>query len=152
MSETVQRPPAFPRNMAILMVGAVAWSLCAAAFSRVTGPATDNPTSERVVVMRYLTFTDLANGGIEIRDAETQKVVDVAQPGTNGFLRATLRGLAQTRKRDSLSEEVPFRLTGYADHRVVLVDPTSGRKVELEAFGSANVGVFSNLLTEPEKP
>jgi hypothetical protein len=34
----------------------------------------------------------------------------------------------------------------YADHRLILRDPVTGRQVELEAFGPTNEGVFAGLL------
>ena len=67
--------------------------------------------------------------------------------GENGFLRGTLRGFARTRRADQVSSEMPFRVTGYEDGRLTLADPSTGRVVELEAFGSANEAVFVRLLT-----
>lgn len=68
-------------------------------------------------------------------------------PETNGFLRATMRGLARQRLRQDADREVPFRLTGWTDGRLTMEDPTTGRKVEMEAFGLTNEAVFANLLT-----
>jgi putative photosynthetic complex assembly protein len=67
-------------------------------------------------------------------------------PGTNGFLRATLRGLATERKRESQGAEVPFRLTAFADGRLTLLDPVTGRLVDLGAFGRTNEDAFAHLM------
>ena len=71
--------------------------------------------------------------------------------GENGFLRGTLRGFARTRRADKIGSAAPFHLTGYADGRLVLLDPSTGRDVEIEAFGSANEAVFVRLLTMPPR-
>ena len=42
-------------------------------------------------------FEDAADGSVIIRDASDHTQVAIAEPGTNGFLRGTLRGLMRTR-------------------------------------------------------
>ena len=76
--------------------------------------------------------------------------IDIVAPATNGFLRATMRGLARQRLRQDADREVPFRLTEWADGRLTLEDPTTGRRVEMEAFGITNEEVFAGLLTAKE--
>ena len=68
-------------------------------------------------------------------------------PGSNGFLRATLRGLARERKRHEGGPEIPFRLTAWSNGRLTLADPATGRTVDLAAFGPTNAEVFGRLLT-----
>jgi putative photosynthetic complex assembly protein len=80
----------------------------------------------------------------------TSKPIDVFAPATNGFLRATMRGLARQRLRQDADREVPFHLTEWADGRLTLEDPTTGRRVEMEAFGITNEEVFAGLLTAKE--
>jgi putative photosynthetic complex assembly protein len=79
--------------------------------------------------------------------SDTSAPIEVVAPATNGFLRATMRGLARQRIRQDSDREIPFRLTGWADGRLTLEDPTTGRKVEMEAFGITNEEVFAHLLT-----
>ena len=65
----------------------------------------------------------------------------VVAPGTNGFLRGVLRGLARERKLERSAIEPPFRLTRWADGRLSLEDPATGRRIDdLEAFGPTNDG------------
>ena len=68
-------------------------------------------------------------------------------PETNGFLRGTMRGLARERKRLGVSPAIPFDLIGRADGRLTLVDPGTGRRVDLESFGPENAAVFAALMT-----
>jgi putative photosynthetic complex assembly protein len=68
------------------------------------------------------------------------------EPGTNGFIRATLRGLARLRRIGDLGPEQPFRVTRWSDGRLTLVDMATGRVVDLPAFGQAQVEAFQSLL------
>ena len=87
-----------------------------------------------------------------ISEADTGRVVDVASPGTNGFLRSTMRGLARDRKRQDLGAEAPFRLTRWADGRLSLQDEATGRSIDLGAFGPTNAAVFAHLMTGSATP
>ena len=55
--------------------------------------------------------------------------------GENGFVRGTLRGLARERKRQGIGPDQPFRLVAHVDGRLTLLDPATGRRVDLESFG-----------------
>jgi putative photosynthetic complex assembly protein len=74
------------------------------------------------------------------------RVVDVLPPGTNGFVRGVLRGLARERRRQEIGQQPPFRLTLWDDGRLSLEDETTGRRIELEAFGPTNLAAFARLL------
>ncbi len=142
-----QKPPPFPRNVLIIAGAVILLSIVSAAAGRITGAADSRPTAA-TVASRQLLFRDMPNGGVAVFDAtDTTNPIDILAPATNGFLRATMRGLARQRIRQDADREVPFRLTEYADGRLTLEDPTTGRRVEMEAFGITNEQVFANLLT-----
>ncbi len=110
-----------------------------------------NPISSRL-----LRFEDRADGAVLVYDAAAHPTDADASPlavetGENGFLRGVLRGFARTRHLDQVAAAAPFELTAWADGRMTLVDPATGRHADLEAFGPANVPVFSRLLP-PIKP
>jgi putative photosynthetic complex assembly protein len=109
--------------------------------SRPEGPA---------VQMRLLSFEDHDDGSIAVLDAETGRVLAELAPGTNGFIRASMRGLARERRRADHGPETPFRLTRWADGRLTLEDPTNGRMVDLIAFGHTQVATFENFLGAPQ--
>jgi putative photosynthetic complex assembly protein len=112
-----------------------------------TGVANSTPTAA-MVTSRALLFEDRPNGAVAVFDADHPSMpISIIAPDTNGFLRATMRGLARQRLRQDASETTPFRLTEWADGRLTLEDPTTGRKVEMEAFGLTNEEVFARLLT-----
>ena len=138
--------PRFPLTGAALLIGFV---VLAAIAGRAAGGGVEPPAA-KATAERSLRFADRDDGAVIVTLADTGRVLDV-MTGQNGFLRGTLRGFARTRRADGIGPAAPFRLTGYADGRLVLLDPSTGRDVELEAFGSANEAVFVRLLTMPPR-
>jgi putative photosynthetic complex assembly protein len=100
------------------------------------------------VLVRDLRFEDRADGGIDVYDPADKAPIDVIASGSNAFVRATLRGLAQQRKREDKTDAVPFRFTAWADGRLTIDDSVTGRHVELVAFGETNAGAFADLLED----
>jgi putative photosynthetic complex assembly protein len=92
-----------------------------------------------------LRFEDRPDGSIAIIDYKTGKQIDTVQ-GEAGFVRGTLRGLAQERKRRGLDSGPPFELIYRADGRLTLSDTATGRLVDLESFGPTNASTFFNLF------
>jgi putative photosynthetic complex assembly protein len=141
----------FPRGALIGAAGLIGLSLIAAGAARLTGTKTLVPTSAPVVV-RDLRFEDTTEGAVNVYDGHSERPVSVVSAGSDAFLRATMRGLAQQRKRESISANIPFRLTSWADGRLTLDDSATGRHVELEAFGATNAATFARLLTPERQP
>jgi putative photosynthetic complex assembly protein len=123
----------------------ISYALLAAGYGRLEGLAKPQPDS-KPTAERSLSFADRSDGAVVVTWADQNRVLDV-MTGQNGFLRGTLRGFARTRRADGVGAIPPMRLSGYADGRLILTDPSTGRYVELEAFGSANEAVFARLLT-----
>lgn len=115
--------------------------------TRLTGLGASQIVPATPLTVRNLHFSDLPNGAIAVYDVKEGRAIDVVAPGTNGFLRATLRGLARERKRQGIGDATPFRLIGGEHGRLTLEDPATGRHVDLEAFGATNADVFARLLT-----
>jgi putative photosynthetic complex assembly protein len=136
-------PDSFPR-LPLLGAGAlICFALTAASVGRLTGMAAVQPVST-AISERYLRFEDRADGAVMVYDAKANPTDQAAQPidvvtGQNGFLRGT----------DGVSPQSPFLLTAWADGRLTLVDPATGRHADLEAFGPANVPVFAEFLIPP---
>jgi len=129
----------------------VVLSLAMVGMARVTGYQPAKPQASAAVDSRELRFVDRADGAVLIYSGGVsagveEKPVDVLQPGTNGFVRGVLRGLARERRADRVGEAPPFRLTRWADGRLSLDDPSTGRHVDLEVFGPTNAGAFAQIL------
>jgi len=85
-----------------------------------------------------------------VHDAADGAVIYVVDPGAGGFIRATMRGMARERKRSNISEQPPFLLTRWSDGTISLVDKTTERSIDLDAFGATNAGAFAQLFTSRE--
>jgi putative photosynthetic complex assembly protein len=142
-------PLRFPRGPLIGMWSLAIFTLVVAAAVRLTGTESSQPTS-RPVVVQDLRFQDMSDGGVAVYGARSDRPVDIVPPGSNGFLRATLRGLARERKRQGIGQDEPFRLTRWSDGRVTLDDASTGRHVDLGSFGPTNAQAFARLLTSKD--
>lgn len=102
------------------------------------------------IASRALRFDDRPDGSLEIFDAASGKLVHTVR-GEAGFIRGTLRGLARERRRAGIGAAPPFELVARADGRLTLVDPSTGRRVDLESFGPTNATEFARLLGEASR-
>ena len=145
-------PNAMPSVPRFAMIGLVLATLATVAAVRITGiGAIEVPVADAIDRIE-LRFEDRADGSIGILEAGSGRLVDTVAPGTNGFLRGTMRGLARERKRQGFGPETPFSLVGRADGRLTLEDPTTGRRIDLGSFGPANAAVFARLLVPHGQP
>lgn len=135
----------FPRMPLLGAAVLVAFVLCIASYGRYAGlglPAKPGVAN----AVRDLRFDDRPDGAVIVSLAKTGQVLDV-MTGQNGFLRGTMRGFARIRRSDGIGSAPPLHLAGYPNGQLILSDPSTGRLVELEAFGSENEAVFVRLLT-----
>lgn len=140
-----------PRAALLGAAAVVAVALILASAARITGIGrTPNPVSEPVERIA-LHFEDRADGAVLVRRADGGEMLEVLEPGAHGFVRSVLRGLARERRARSLGPEEPFLLTRWADGRLSLSDPATGRQVELDAFGPDNTAAFAQLLTAAQR-
>ncbi len=137
--------PYFPRAPLIGLFAMVGLSLALAIGGRLTHTGAVEVTGSAVAT-RDLRFADGTDGSVVITDARDGSPVAVLV-GENGFIRGTLRGLARTRRSESIGSEDPFHLAAWTDGRLTLDDPATGRHIELQAFGSTNAEAFGKLLT-----
>ncbi len=141
-----------PRPRRLVWVGAslVAASIVVAAGARVTGfgaaPTRVGTEAARVT----LHFEDLADGSVGVHSAETGRPVGTVEPGSGGFVRGVLRGMARERRARALDAEPPFELVLWTDGRLSLEDPSTGREIELSAFGPTNAQAFASFLPAQE--
>lgn len=139
----------FPRWALIAAAVLVAGSITAAAVGRyinVNAAEAAQSQTATPLAARDLTFFDMADGSVEVRDATGERVVFVAAPGTNGFIRGVMRGMARDRRARGIGQEPAFRLAAWPDGRLSLEDLATGRQIELGAFGADNRAAFAQLL------
>ncbi len=103
------------------------------------------PTAYAVETL-FLQFEDLDDGGVAIRKAQDHSLLFKVEPGTNGFIRGTLRGLARERRLSGLGADQPFVLIHWNNGSISLQDESTGRRVDLDAFGITNAQAFAQLF------
>lgn len=126
------------------IVGGLLTLIAVVAMVRLSGEPIRAPES-RAVVVRDLLFVDQRDGSVAVIDAKTNRKVD-AIVGEAGFARGTLRGFARDRRARGIGQDVPMQLIGREDGRLTLLDPATGRVVDLESFGAVNASVFARML------
>jgi putative photosynthetic complex assembly protein len=142
------RPPG-PRVLLLQLLGAAALLLAVLAATVLNRPAPGEFEARRegrALASVDLRFEDQADGGVAVRRADDGTVVAVLAPGTEGFIRATLRGLVRERRRGDLGPEKPFRLSSWAGGGLSLEDLATGRMLDIRAFGPTQVESFARLL------
>ncbi len=155
MSSAVHTPvphlERFPRTPLIAAGALVVASVIGVAVVRLTGIGMAHVPDAAPIAVREFRFEDRPDGSIVVLDASGQRVIETVAPGTNGFLRGTMRGLARERKRQSIGPELPFRMVGRADGALTLEDPATGRHVDIGSFGPTNAAVFSHIMANPAR-
>ena len=149
MSDSLAAKP-FPRGAVIAAGVMVMLSLAAASLARFTGIGRDEPVAAAALASRTVQFSDRTDGAVIVTDAVNGHEVAVLAPGTNGFVRGVMRGLARNRRLAGVGDAPPFQIIQRVDGRLDLVDPSTGRDIALDAFGHTQVEAFAVLLNAKE--
>ena len=149
MNSSAPPPIRFPRAPLFALGALVLSSVVMVAAVRFTGVGVVRTPDAAPVTMREFRFEDRPDGSIVVLDASGKQLVDTVAPGTNGFLRGTMRGMARERMRQGVSPALPFRMVGRADGKLTLEDPGTGRRVDLGSFGPTNAAVFAHIMASP---
>jgi putative photosynthetic complex assembly protein len=140
----------FPRSVLLAAGAVVTFAMLAALTARVSGIGVTRVADSTPVVTRELRFEDRPDGGVAVIAADSNRTIGVLAPGSDGFVRIVLRGLVRERVRNDQGRQVPFRLVRWADGRLSVEDPTTGRRVDLGAFGAVNAASFAKLMNVEE--
>ena len=140
-----------PRGALIAAGLLILVTIGAVAIFRIAGlePAAQIPDVDKTVAMRELRFADSANGGVlvyEFVDGGTDRMIHEVPSGEGGFIRGILRSLARARRASGIGPEHPFVLKLQMNGTVLLEDPQTGQRIDLQAFGPTNIESFRALL------
>ena len=138
----------FPRPALIAAGVLIGLSILATAVARLTGfTVAPIPVTQAAPTASIdLGFADEADGSVTVRDLVAGRVVTVLRPGTNGFIRGVVRGLAHDRGLHGIGSEPAFRLFEQTGGLLFLKDTATGRVIDLQAFGAGNRDAFRVLL------
>jgi putative photosynthetic complex assembly protein len=148
MQQHIEHDKRFPRGALCGAAALVGLALVAAAFARISGIGTTHAPLAIAIESRDLRFEDRNDGAVAVYDVASARIVDTISPGTNGFLRGVLRGLARDRKLQHIGTEPPFRLTRWDDGRLSIEDIATHQRIELGSFGPTNAAAFARLLRD----
>ncbi len=144
--DRVAADPTLPRGALVGAAVLVLSALVLVTVARLIGYGPEQPPASTVVESYDLRFEDRTDGAVLVYDDASGELAYTVQPGTNGFIRGVLRGLVRDRRADHVGRTPPFRLTRWANGRLSLDDPSTGRHIDLEVFGPSNSGAFADIL------
>lgn len=104
------------------------------------------PAPPPAVAAIELRFGDRSDGAITVDDARSGAPVSVVAPGSGGFVRGVMRGMARDRMSRHIGRAAPFRLSQDREGRLWLQDTATLRLIDLEAFGEGNRAAFEAFL------
>lgn len=124
----------------------IGFALVAASVGRLTGIGAVRTDYVSPMQTASFRFADRADGGISVIAPETGAILGVVPAGTDGFVRTVLRSLAFDRHRHGVGEEPAFIIARWPDGHSTIEDPATGGRVDLAAFGLANMQAFEHVV------
>jgi putative photosynthetic complex assembly protein len=121
-------------------------SVLAVALARMSGYEPVAPDNGTVIASCRLGFEDAASGAVIVFDWDSGATLEELAPGEGSFVRGVLRSLVRERRSRGLSADQPFRITRFSNGSLTLQDKSTGRRIELQAFGPSNAEAFARLL------
>ncbi|MBY6204866.1 photosynthetic complex assembly protein PuhC [Halomonas denitrificans] len=146
-----------PRQALIAAGLLIGLTIAAVAAFRIAGlePSARIPAAEPPVQSRELRFEDGADGSVLVYAAVPDgpdRVIHVVHSGEGGFIRGILRSLARARTASGIGPEHPFILRQQPSGTLLLEDPQTRQRIDLQAFGPTNIEAFRVLLVDHESP
>jgi putative photosynthetic complex assembly protein len=137
------RFPTLPLRGAVALVAIALVTVMSARFFDI---GTSRLSYESPIAERNLRFEDRTDGTVAVLAADNDELIALMEPGSNGFVRIVMRGLARDRQALGFGKEQPFKLTRWADGRLAISDPVTSKTILLTGFGRDNVNAFAKLL------
>lgn len=151
MSHTDHHDIHVPREALMAAAAAILITITIVAVFRIGGlePAATIADTDQYLVAHQLKFEDGANGAVlvhEIASDGEKRLIHAVPSGEGGFVRGVLRSLARVRNAQGIGPEPPFILKQLASGTLLLEDPQTGQRIDLQAFGPDNIGAFQTIL------
>ena len=130
-------PHAVPRIPLIAAAGVVVFAFFAILFSSQTGIGTMTEDNGAQLSARLITFQDVENDRVVVRDPETGTQITTIEMSKDGLLRNALRAVRDSRARSASPQAPEFQIIGWENGRITLTDQYGGRNIPLTSFGPA---------------
>lgn len=140
-----------PRGALIAAGTLIALTIGAVAIFRIAGlePAAQIANPDQTLAMRELRFADGDNGAVLVYEWDADqpdRVIHEVPSGEGGFIRGVLRSMARARRASGIGPEHPFVLKLQTNGTVLLEDPQTEQRIDLQAFGPTNIESFRAML------
>lgn len=139
-----------PRLLVRAMFLMVVAALALVGFARLTDRplVAAPPEGVEVITERVVVLAGDMAGRATVTDMDGNLIADL--PGDKGgFVAGIWRVLQRERMLRKMPDNLPVRLTLYADNRLVVYDDFTGWRAQLIGFGIDNYRTFYNLLDAP---
>ena len=140
--------PFVPAGAVIAVFALIGFAFALVAIGRVANVSATPIEAAPVAETLLLEFVDGPDGAVLAVRADDGAIHARVAPETGGFVRGVLRSLVRRRNQLGLGVEAgPFALNRLADGHISLVDPATGERVDLGAFGPTNQAAFAAIMT-----
>ncbi|MEO0323598.1 MAG: photosynthetic complex assembly protein PuhC [Myxococcota bacterium] len=95
----------------------------------------------------YLTFGEQEDGTLQVERSDGTTLI--VPPASQGFVGGVLRTFRRVRERAQKDVNAPLALGLYRSGALVLSDPETGERIELDSFGPTNRRAFAQLFDGP---
>ena len=110
-------------------------------------PHQHRPVAARVESLDFKVRSEAAGVEGVYAASDGRRVAALAARGDD-FLPSLVDKLRQERRLRGVGGDAPFRLVRWSDGRVSMQDPTTGRELNLESFGSVNEANAARLIEQ----
>lgn len=128
----------------------ISFSLTLAGLARLTGFGVTSGADVAIETSHAVRFEDATDGSVTVYFAASEQLVTRLPPGTNGFVRGVMRGLARERRMNGVGSGEPFLLNRTVAGELLLIDPSIDRTIDLRAFGPDNFAAFAQIYAAAE--
>ena len=144
ISETRDHP--IPKALLRAVLALLVSILVLVAYARLTDrPLEAQPPDGAIVAERVISLKGTQSGAALILDEEGAVLAQYA-PGDGGFVSTVDRVIRRERLRNGVASDGAVHLRMREGERLSVYDPSTGREIELEAFGRDNAAEFEQLL------
>ncbi len=135
-------PTALLRGILVLL----AFVLTLVFYARITDrPLVAQPPDGAIVAERIIYLQGTPTGAARILDANGDEIIRYAT-GDGGFVSTIDRVIRRERLRNKVANDGVLHVRMREGERLSIFDPSTGREIELEAFGRDNIAKFAALV------
>ncbi|MEM6891536.1 MAG: photosynthetic complex assembly protein PuhC [Pseudomonadota bacterium] len=143
---TVRRDEAIPKALLRGMIILVAFVLALVFYASLTDrPLEAQPPDGDILSEKIVRLQGTVTGAARISDEHGAVIAEYAA-GEGGFVSTIERVIRRERLRNGVQDDGVLYIRLREGNRMSVFDPSTGREIELEAFGRDNVAKFASIV------